>query len=82
MDVQMPEMDGLEATRCIRQLSSEELSVGRQPRIIAMTASAMQEDRDACKTAGMDDYVSKPVRVDELVGALNKCSPLVESSEM
>ncbi|MCP4544545.1 MAG: response regulator [Chloroflexi bacterium] len=80
MDVQMPEMDGLEATRRIRHLSSKELSVGEQPRIIAMTASVMQEDRDACQMAGMDDYVSKPVRVDELVGALNKCRFLAESS--
>jgi CheY-like chemotaxis protein len=78
MDVQMPEMDGLEATRRIRQLSPEELGVGGQPRIIAMTASVMQEDRDACQTAGMDDYVSKPVRVDELVRALNKCRLLVK----
>ena len=75
MDVQMPEMDGLEATRCIRQSSPEDLSAGKQPRIIAMTASAMQEDKDACRAAGMDDYVSKPVRVNELVEVLNKCRP-------
>jgi CheY-like chemotaxis protein len=79
MDVQMPEMDGLEATRCIRQLSPQELSVlgaGEQPRIIAMTASAMQEDRERCMSAGMDDYISKPIRVDELVDALGKCRVL------
>ncbi len=69
MDVQMPEMDGLEATRRIRR----ELDASKQPRIVAMTASAMQEDRDACQSAGMDDYVSKPVRVKELVDALSKC---------
>jgi CheY-like chemotaxis protein len=63
----MPEMDGLEATHRIRQEMDE------QPRIIAMTASAMQEDRDACQAAGMDDYVSKPIRVEELVSALSKC---------
>ena len=75
MDVQMPEMDGLEATRCIRRLSLEELAASEQPRIIAMTASAMKEDRDACQSAGMDDYVSKPVRVGELVRALSRCRP-------
>ncbi len=77
MDVQMPEMDGLEATRRIRH----EVALEAQPRIIAMTASAMQEDQDACYTAGMDDYVSKPVRVDELVNALDKCHRPVKSSE-
>jgi len=68
MDVQMPEMDGLEATRRIRQ--SDRL----QPRIIAMTANAMEGDRDACLGAGMDDYVSKPIRVQELVDALMKAA--------
>ncbi|MCP4544257.1 MAG: response regulator [Chloroflexi bacterium] len=72
MDVQMPELDGLDATRRIRN----EVAPKAQPRIIAMTASAMKEDRDACKEAGMDDYLSKPVRVDELIGALNRCRPL------
>ena len=75
MDVQMPEMDGLEATRCIRR----ELDESEQPRIVAMTASAMQEDKDACQSAGMDDYVSKPVRVEELVVALSKCRSLGET---
>jgi len=66
MDVQMPEMDGLEATRliCARWKQSE------RPRIVAMTASAMQGDREACLEAGMDDYLSKPIRVEELVRAL------------
>jgi CheY-like chemotaxis protein len=72
MDVQMPEMDGLEATRRIRQ------ELDKQPRIIAMTASAMQEDRERCLAVGMDDFVSKPVRVDELVNALNKCQLIEE----
>jgi signal transduction histidine kinase/CheY-like chemotaxis protein/HPt (histidine-containing phosphotransfer) domain-containing protein len=71
MDVHMPEMDGLEATRRIRQ----ELAPTAQPRIIAMTADAMRKDREACLTAGMDDYISKPVQVGELVTALSKCQP-------
>ncbi len=66
MDVLMPEMDGLEASRAIRALT--EIDV--QPRIIAMTANAMAGDRETCLAAGMNDYVSKPIRVDELVTAL------------
>jgi CheY-like chemotaxis protein len=72
MDVQMPEMDGLEATRIIRQ----EWPPEQRLRIIAMTAGAMEEDREACLAAGMDDYISKPIRVEELVSALMKCQPL------
>ncbi len=66
MDVQMPEMDGLEATRRI----VARWPSGERPRIVAMTANAMQGDREACLAAGMDDYVTKPIRVDELVRAL------------
>jgi CheY-like chemotaxis protein len=65
MDVQMPEMDGLDATRAIRKLA-----IARQPCIVAMTANAMQGDREMCLAAGMDDYVSKPIRVAELSAAL------------
>lgn len=68
MDVQMPELDGLEASRRIRN----EIATVRQPRIIAMTANAMQSDRDLCIAAGMDDYISKPVRIEELVAALSR----------
>jgi CheY-like chemotaxis protein len=73
MDVQMPELDGLEATRRILQRWPD----GPRPRIIAMTANAMSEDRDACFAAGMDDYLSKPIRVDELVAALCRSQPSV-----
>jgi len=65
----MPEMDGLEATRQIRSQWQH------APRIIAMTANAMQGDREVCLEAGMDDYVSKPIRVEELVQALARCQP-------
>jgi signal transduction histidine kinase/DNA-binding response OmpR family regulator/HPt (histidine-containing phosphotransfer) domain-containing protein/PAS domain-containing protein len=75
MDVQMPEMDGLEATRTLRR----ELPRMRQPRVIAMTANAMQGDREMCLAAGMDDYVSKPIRIEELVEALSKSRPLALS---
>ena len=67
MDVQMPEMDGLDATRNIRKLADV-----TQPHIIAMTANAMEGDREMCIAAGMNDYVSKPIRVNELVEALLK----------
>ena len=70
MDVQMPEVDGLEATRRIRATWPD-----RPIRIVAMTANAMAEDREACLAAGMDDYVSKPIRVEELVAALERVTP-------
>jgi CheY-like chemotaxis protein len=66
MDVQMPEMDGLEASRRI----NGSLPRGKRPRIVAMTANAMQGDREMCLAAGMDDYIAKPIRVDQLVEAL------------
>jgi signal transduction histidine kinase/CheY-like chemotaxis protein len=66
MDVQMPEMDGLEASRRI----TAKHPPNQRPRIVAMTANAMQGDREECLAAGMDDYVTKPIRVDALVQAL------------
>jgi CheY-like chemotaxis protein len=72
MDVQMPEMDGLEATRHL----CERLKPHRRPRIIAMTANAMQGDREMCLQSGMDDYISKPVRVEDLFLALSRTRAL------
>jgi CheY-like chemotaxis protein len=66
MDVQMPEMDGLEASRRIVAKWPD----GQRPRIVAMTANAMQGDREACLAAGMDDYLTKPIRVEALVAVL------------
>lgn len=74
MDCQMPEMDGLEATAAIRALESSLSMLGRIP-IIAMTANAMQGDREKCLAAGMDDYVAKPIRLTELIAALGKITP-------
>jgi len=70
MDIQMPEMDGEEVTLSIRQAWSSE----RQPIIIAMTAHALKGDKERYMDAGVDDYLSKPVRVEELIGALQKAS--------
>jgi two-component system sensor histidine kinase/response regulator len=72
MDCQMPEMDGYQATQKIRELEAEE-SLPRT-RIIAMTANAMQGDRELCLMAGMDDYIAKPVEAAELKRALQKAA--------
>ncbi|MEX0746855.1 MAG: response regulator [Rhodothermales bacterium] len=69
MDVMMPEMDGLEATRQILERHSPE----RRPRIIAVTANAMRGDRERCLKAGMDDYIAKPIRGEDLRDVLERC---------
>jgi CheY-like chemotaxis protein len=71
MDVQMPELDGLEVTRRIRTALPEEA----RPRIVAMTAAALPADREACREAGMDDYLAKPLKVDDLVAVLATSIP-------
>jgi CheY-like chemotaxis protein len=76
MDVQMPELDGFEASREINRRWPGE----RRPRIVAMTANALQGDRELCVAAGMDDYVAKPIRIEELVAALERCRPRPEGS--
>ncbi len=68
MDVQMPEMDGLEATRVIRRT----LPAERQPRIVAMTAGAFREERERCLDSGMDDYLAKPIQPQDLLAALER----------
>lgn len=73
MDVQMPVLDGLEATRLVRA----EFPADRQPHIIAMTASVLVEDRVACRNAGMNDYLAKPVKLPDLIAAL---TPLLHFS--
>jgi len=70
MDLQMPEMDGLEATREIRRSLPQ-----RRTRIVAMTANAMAGDREACLLAGMDDYVAKPVRQEDHAAAIERVLP-------
>ncbi len=68
MDLQMPEMDGLEASRQIRS----RLPAARQPKIVALTANAMQGDRERCLAAGMDDYISKPVKLHEIEAVIRR----------
>jgi CheY-like chemotaxis protein len=68
MDIQMPEMDGYEATHRIRS----DVSKAHQPVIIAMTANALQGDREKCMEAGMNDYMSKPILIDEVTRVIKK----------
>ena len=70
MDIQMPEMDGFEATAAIRK---SEMKSGKHIPIIAMTAHAMAGDRKRCLASGMDDYISKPIRLELLLDAIKRC---------
>ena len=76
MDLMLPGMSGIEATRIIRKREQQE---HRPPvYIVALTASVMQGNREECLAAGMDDYLSKPVRRKKLAEILRKCCPVVE----
>lgn len=77
MDIHMPELDGITATQQICQKWPKSV----RPRIIAMTANAMRQDKEKCLEAGMDDYISKPIRVEELKQALSKTQPLNAAQE-
>lgn len=78
MDVQMPEMDGFEATeRIVAQWEA-----GQRPRIVAMTANVMQGDRERCLAAGMDDYIGKPIKVEELRTALERCTSVTVDASL
>jgi polar amino acid transport system substrate-binding protein len=77
MDCQMPELDGIEATRMIRE---RERTGGRRVWIIAMTANVMPKDREECINAGMDDYLPKPVRLEEMAAALDRYTEMRELS--
>ncbi|MFO1449081.1 MAG: ATP-binding protein [Opitutaceae bacterium] len=68
MDLQMPEMDGFEASRQIRR----RFAITRQPKIVALTANALQGDRELCLTAGMDDYITKPVKLTDIAAVIQK----------
>jgi two-component system, sensor histidine kinase and response regulator len=70
MDIQMPNMDGLEATRLI----CSNFNPSERPYIVAMTANAMKEDRELCLSAGMDDYISKPIRPEEIKAAIERAA--------
>lgn len=77
MDVHMPICDGIEATQQIQST----FPASRQPRIIAMTANAMVQERDKVLKAGMHDFVPKPIRIDALMEALERCNRVEETDQ-
>jgi two-component system, sensor histidine kinase and response regulator len=79
MDVQMPEMDGFEATAAVR---GRERNTGRHLPIIAMTAHAMRGDQERCLASGMDGYISKPIRAQELISLLERFSVVTSNLEV
>jgi CheY-like chemotaxis protein len=72
MDCHMPEVDGYQATAQIRMMERSGFRGGNRTLIVALTADAMQGDREKCLAAGMDDYLSKPLRIEELKKVLDK----------
>jgi CheY-like chemotaxis protein len=83
MDLQMPEMDGLAATQAIRERQKAPQPVpyfDRRIVIVAMTASAMQSDRDRCLAAGMDDYLAKPIRPEDIRRVVERWGPVIQES--
>ncbi|MCG6190743.1 response regulator [Maribellus maritimus] len=74
MDIMLPEMDGFEITKAIRKYEKEE-RINPQIPIIALTANALDNDRDKCYNAGMNEYLSKPFTSDELIGVIDKFFP-------
>ncbi|QGY44234.1 response regulator [Maribellus comscasis] len=74
MDIMLPEMDGFEITKAIRKYEKEE-GISIQIPIIALTANALDNDRDKCYNAGMNEYLSKPFTSDELIGVIDKFFP-------
>jgi len=76
MDVHMPEMDGLEATRKIVNAKQP----NERPKIIALTASALSGDKEKCIDAGMDDYITKPVRLEEVISSLKRWAPVATAA--
>ena len=76
-DINMPKMDGLTATRAIR---AAERGTGKHVPIVAMTANAFAEDREACFAAGMDDYLAKPVRLNNLRAVLERWAPITPAT--
>ena len=85
MDALTPEMDGLQVARAVRDGAWQDLcehtEIISQPHIIAMTANAMQGDREACIAAGMDDYISKPIQIEELALALSQVANIRKAAQ-